>query len=263
MSKWSPGRDAGVPITAMLQFHGWPHDPGSSNSISFIADAVLEDAQGLARVGYTSVMVQNLGSRSPWRAESAEELAAMSALTAMVRHEVPDIQLGLNLPSDDPVASIAAAYASRADFVRLKVFVGVMRRAEGTLDGCGSRALAYRRQLRAEHIEIWADVHDRTGEPVWPTDFAEGLLEAEYVGARTFVVTGKSVSDTMHKLSLARTAVPERTLVVGGGVDDSNVTSMLERADRVIVGNYLQDQARVGRVDLDRAQRLLEAARGR
>jgi predicted TIM-barrel enzyme len=67
----------------------------------------------------------------------------------------------------------------------------------------------------------------------------------------------------MHKLSLARTAVPERTLVVGGGVDDSNVTSMLERADRVIVGNYLQDQARVGRVDLDRAQRLLEAARGR
>ena len=46
----------------MLQFQGWPHDPGSTRSAAAIIDATLEDADALARAGYTSFILQNLGS---------------------------------------------------------------------------------------------------------------------------------------------------------------------------------------------------------
>jgi membrane complex biogenesis BtpA family protein len=244
----------------MLQFWGWPHDPGGAPSLATITDAIEADALLLVGLGYDSVMLQNLGSRSPWRAESPHELAAMTALAARVRCALPAIRLGLNLPSDDPVATIAAAYGSGADFVRLKVFIGTMRRAEGTLDGCANAALDYRHRLDADRIEIWADVHDRTGDPVWPASFADGLREAEYAGGRTFVVTGKSTQATLAMLAEARSAVPDRTLIVGGGIDASNLRAILDLADGVIVGSALHDPSVPHRIDRDRAGRLIDAA---
>ena len=248
-------------LVGMVQFLGFPHDPDGPGRITDTLDAAAKDAEALLEAGFRTLMVQNLANRSPWRRETVEELAAMSALLGRLTERFPEAEWGLNLPSDDPEASIAIAHATGAAFVRLKVWIGVMRRAEGTLDGCANAALAYRQRLGAGNVAIWADVHDRTGTPVWPVLWRDGVLEARKAGATTLVVTGSDPAATVTMLDEARELAPDVGLVVGGGATPETIGAFMPSAAAVIVGTYLhRDGDERLPVDPARARRILAAA---
>lgn len=226
-------------LVGMVQFPGFPHDPGGPARFADAFDAASADAKALVEAGFQKLMVQNLATRSPWRHETVEEVAALGVLVGRLTERFPEAEWGLNLPSDDPKASIAIAHAAGAAFVRLKVWIGVMRRAEGTLEGCGNAALAYRHRLHAQGVALWADVHDRTGTPVWPISWRDGVLEARKAGATTIVVTGADPTATLKRLDEARAVAPDLRLVVGGGATPETVGAFLQTADAIIVGAYL------------------------
>ena len=226
-------------LVGMVQFPGFPHDPGGPARMADTLDAASKDAETLLESGFRTLMVQNLANRSPWRRETVQEVAAIGALLGRLTERFPNATWGLNLPSDDPEASIAIAHGAGAAFVRLKVWVGVMRRAEGTLEGCANAALAYRHQIRADDVALWSDVHDRTGTPIWPVLWRDGVLEAQKAGASTIVVTGSDPARTLSMLEEAREAAPDLGLVVGGGATPETVGSFLRVADSIIVGTYL------------------------
>ena len=125
-------------LVGMVQFTGFPHDPGGPGHVTDTIDAATRDSEALLEAGFRTLMVQNLSTRSPWRSETIEEVAAMSAMLGRLTVRFPEAEWGLNLPSDDPAASIAIAHGAGASFVRLKVWIGVMHRAEGTLVGCAN-----------------------------------------------------------------------------------------------------------------------------
>ncbi len=248
-------------LVGMVQFLGFPHDPGGPGRIADTLDAASQDADALLEAGFRTMMVQNLATRSPWRRETVEEVAALGVLLGRLSERFPEAAWGLNLPSDDPEASIALAHASGAAFLRLKVWIGVMRRAEGTLEGCANSALAYRHRLRADEISLWTDVHDRTGTPVWPTLWRDGVLEARKAGATTIVVTGSDAAATLTMLDDAHDVAPDVRLVVGGGATPETIGSFLQTADAVIVGTYLhRDGDERLPVDKVRARRVIAAA---
>ena len=248
-------------LVGMVQFLGFPHDPGGPVRSADTLDAASHDTEILLEAGFRTVMVQNLANRSPWRHETVEEVAAFGALLGRLTERFPEAEWGLNLPSDDPEASIAIAHAAGATFVRLKVWIGVMQRAEGLLEGCANAALSYRHRLRADEIALWTDVHDRTGTPVWPTLWRDGVLEARKVGATTIVVTGSDPTMTLAMLDEAHDAAPDVALVVGGGATPETIGAFLQTADAVIVGTYLhRDGDERLPVDRARARRFMAAA---
>lgn len=248
-------------LVGMVQFLGFPHDPDGPGRIADTLDAASQDAEALLEAGFRTLMVQNLANRSPWRRETVEEVAAISALLGRLTDRFPEAEWGLNLPSDDPEASIAIAHATGAAFVRLKVWIGVMQRAEGTLEGCADAAFAYRHRLRAGEVVIWADVHDRTGTPVWPILWRDGVLEARKAGATTLVVTGSDPAATLTMLDEAHDVAPDVGLVVGGGATPETIGAFVRTADAVIVGTYLhRDGDERLPVDKARARRVLAAA---
>jgi len=248
-------------LVAMVQFPGFPHDPGGPARMADTLDAASKDAEALIDAGFATLMIQNLATRSPWRQETVQEVAALGALLGRLTERFPDAAWGLNLPSDDPEASIAIAHGAGATFVRLKVWVGVMRRAEGTLEGCANAALAYRHRLRAEDVALWTDVHDRTGTPVWPALWRDGVQEARKAGASTIVATGSDPTGTLSMLADAREVEPDLRLVVGGGATPETVGPFLRVADSIIVGTYFHvDGDERLPVDPARARAIAKAA---
>jgi membrane complex biogenesis BtpA family protein len=248
-------------LVGMVQFLGFPHDPGGPVRAIDTLDGATRDAEALLETGFQTLMLQNLANRSPWRHETIEEVAAFAALLGRLSERLPEVTWGLNLPCDDPEASIAIAQAAGAAFVRLKVWIGVMRRAEGTLEGCANAALAYRHRLRADEVALWTDVHDRTGTPIWPTRWCDGVAEARKAGATTLVVTGPDPATTLTMLQEAHHATPEARLVVGGGATPETIRAFLQAADAVIVGTYLhRDGDERLPVDRARARRFRDAA---
>jgi predicted TIM-barrel enzyme len=133
---------------------------------------------------------------------------------------------------------LAIAQAIGAKFVRLKVYVGAMIKAEGLLEGCAAEAIQYRHQIGAEDIAIFSDVYDRTGEPLGQLPLVEEVRQATVFGrADAVVLTGKSFTETLSTISEISNSDLNPPILIGGGVNAGNVKEALRVADGVIVSS--------------------------
>ena len=248
-------------ITALhLPELGRGHKPISMN---WLEDYVLKNLAVFAEGGVPAVILQeetlNPGQSRP------ENIAVLSALARIARHEFPDLHLGIIVQAHDPLAPLAIAHASGASFVRIKVFVGAMLKAEGIQQGCGVEARDYRAMLGREDIQILADVHDRTGYPVTDEPIETAAEWAGHHGADGLILTGFTYDESLQYLDSVRKSGIRKPLLLGGGADESNVAEVLEHAQGVIVSSALKrkDIAPDDLVlwDLDSVKRFMDAAR--
>jgi len=148
------------------------------------------------------------------------------------------LQLGISLMGHGAREPLAIAQAIGAKFVRLKVYVGAMVKAEGLLEGCAAEAIQYRHQIGAEDISIFADVYDRTGEPLGRLPLVDEVRQATVFGrADAVVLTGKSFSETLSMISEISKSDLNPPILIGGGVNSDNVQEALRVADGIIVSS--------------------------
>ncbi len=238
---------------------GAPREP---ISMAWLEDYVLQNMAVFLQGGLSAVFLQdetpNAGPARP------ETIAIMASLGRLVRREYPALQLGIILQAHDPIAPLAVAYASGASFVRIKVFVGAMLKAEGIKEGCGIAARDYRHSLNADDITLLADVHDRTGFPILdvPIDVAAGW--AVHSGADGLILTGRSYPESLQLLQKVRQSGVTKPLLMGGSATAEKVPEILQYADGIIVSNALKRQnlspKDIVQWDVDLISRFMEAA---
>ncbi len=155
-----------------------------------------------------------------------------------IRQQFPQLELGISLLGHGAREPLAIAQAIGAKFVRLKVYVGAMVKAEGLLEGCAAEAVQYRQQIGAEDIAIFADVYDRTGEPLGRLPLVEEVRQASVFGrADAVVLTGKSFPETLSMISEISNSDVKTPILIGGGVNGDNVKQALRVADGIIVSS--------------------------
>ena len=130
-----------------------PPFPGSAHpdakSISEIRDYALRNIEMAVNTGIQAFYLQDLGDHPVQRPIPAHIIAGMAVVGAAIRENFPQITLGICLMGHGAKEPIALAQAIDAQFVRLKVYVGAMVKAEGILEGCASEAIQYRNQIGA------------------------------------------------------------------------------------------------------------------
>ncbi len=231
-------------------------------SMRWLEDYVLKNMAIFSEGGIPAVILQeetlNSSSARP------ENVAVMSVLARLARQEFPHIHLGIIIQAHDPLAPLAIAHASGADFVRIKVFVGAMVKSEGLQQGCGVAARDYRTALGRPDIRILADVHDRTG---YPLDNAPIEMASEWAvrtGADSLILTGSTPEESLRYLRSVREAGICVPLLLGGGATCENVSEMLNCADGVIVSSALKRAAAgpedLVQWDLEKVKRFVGAA---
>jgi hypothetical protein len=160
------------------------------------------------------------------------------------------------------------AQAIGAQFVRLKVYVGAMVKAEGILQGCAYEAIQYRAAIGAEEIKILADVYDRTGEPLGRLPIAEEARQAAVYGrADGLVLTGLSFAESLQMLADVRAARLNTPLLLGGGATAENIAQVLKVADGVVVSSAFKTtsgwtrEALLAEWDADRVNFFMQSVR--
>jgi len=134
--------------------------------IPAITEHAIRNISRAVKAGVRAVYLQDLGDHPVAPSIQPHTVAGMTAVGSAVRREFPELASGVCMMSHGAREPLAVAQAIGAQFVRLKVYVGAMVKAEGVLQGCAYEAVQYRAQCRAEDIAILADVYDRTGEPL-------------------------------------------------------------------------------------------------
>ncbi len=206
--------------------------------MSWLEDFVLQNMSVFHEGGIPAVILQE--ETLTTSLAKTESIAILSALGRVARQEFPHMQLGIIFQAHDPFAPLAVAHACGASFVRIKVFVGAMLKAEGVQQGCGIAARDYRHSLGREDIQILADVHDRMGYPVGDVPIEAASLWAAQAGADGIILTGSSFEDSLGLISRVRQSGVDRPLLLGGGVDENNIAKALNAADGVIVSTALK-----------------------
>lgn len=174
-----------------------PPFPGSgrpdAQPIPAITEYAIRNISRAVEAGVRAMYLQDLGDHPVAPAVQPHTMAGVTAIGSAVRREVPDLALGVCLMSHGAREPLAIAQAIGAQFVRLKVYVGAMVKAEGILQGCAYEAIQYRAQIGAQDVAILADVYDRTGEPLGRMPLVEEARQAATFGrADGLILTGRS-----------------------------------------------------------------------
>jgi membrane complex biogenesis BtpA family protein len=252
MTNWmSRGRE--VRLIAALHLPAMPSS-AQPTAVS-IADATAYARRNAAvalQNGMDGLYIQDLGDYPVARQPQPHTVARVTAVGCALRQDFPAAVLGVCLMAHGAAGPLAAAQAMGADFVRLKVYVGAMVKAEGLLEGCAYEAIQYRAAIRAENIRILADVYDRTGVPLAPLPLQEAARQAVTFGrVDGLVLTGRDLAESREMVSQVQQAAVGVPLWIGGGVSAENVAEALAVADGVIVSTALKRVASWAATALD------------
>jgi membrane complex biogenesis BtpA family protein len=210
---------------------------------TLIATATAE-AQRYRDGGVDGLIVENHGD-IPFAKPDAlgpETAACMAVITERVI-ATTGLPTGINILANGAIHALAAAKAAGACFIRVNHWANAYVANEGFIEGQAGAAARYRANLRATDIRIFADVHVKHGAHAIVADRSvpEMARDAEFFDADAVIATGQR---TGHSASLDELrAIAEGTslpLMVGSGVDSSNIADMFSLADAVIIASHLK-----------------------
>jgi hypothetical protein len=235
-------------IIGMLHLLPLPGSPGWGGDFGAVTAAALRDARALRLGGVRALMLENFQD-TPFYPDVVPPVtvAAVTAIAAAVRREVPDCPLGINVLRNDAEAALAVAVAVGAAFIRVNVHTGAAVTDQGLLEGRAWRTLRQRREFGVP-VGVLADVRVKHAAPLACRSLIDEARDLRLRGlADALIVTGAATGAGADpdELTALRSALPDCPLLVGSGVSLDNVDRFLPAADGFIVGTALKEAGEV------------------
>ena len=235
--------------------------PGSYQSqgerIEDVIDEALEQARVLSQCGFDGAIVQNMKDMPIVQHSSMEAVAYMTAVSKEIKRNFPNLSLGI-LMNWDGAASLCAAEASGADFVRVEhLYTGAEVTSAGILTAQCVEICALRKKLNSA-IPVYADIYETHGMPICKKDIGAAAWESVYEAfADGLYLAGKSVEESIDMCVKAKKKV-DVPIIVGGGATCENVYELLKYFDGVCVASGIKDGAVRNPINKDQARRFCE-----
>lgn len=236
-------------LIGMVHVQALPGSPSHRSSLDSIVQTAVEEARTLAESGFDALIIENMHDRPYVHAEHGPEIAAcMTRIGLAVREAAargPDrLPLGVQVLSGGSREALAIAQAIGASFIRCENFVFSHIADEGLLAKAeAGPLLRYRRQIGADHIQIFCDIKKKHASHSITADIslADAAEAAEFFGADGLIVTGTA---TAKPTSLADVEEARRAsklpVLVGSGVSPEHIAPLLRHADALIVGSWIK-----------------------
>lgn len=244
-------------------FPGSPRYRGAT--MDSLYDACLHDAEALVAGGMHGLIVENHGDIPFSKPEDIgpETPAFLSVVTDRVKRAT-GVPVGINVLANAPLPAIATAVAGGADFVRVNQWANAYVANEGFMEGRAGEALRYRSLLRAEKVRIFADAHVKHGSHAIVADrsVTELTRDLAFFDADCVIATGQRTGHAASPEEIDEIAAATHLpVLVGSGVTEDNIATILSRTNGVIVASSLK----VGGVwwnpvEPDRVKRFVERA---
>lgn len=233
-------RERRTVVVGMCHCPALPGAPRYAGDWRALVEHVLRDAGALREGGAHGIMLENFGD-VPFYPDRvpASVVACMATIAARVRDAV-ELPLGINVLRNDGRSALAIASAVGADFIRVNVLSHARLTDQGVIQAIAHDVLRDRAALRAESIQIFADVDAKESVPL-----AAGLSLEDEVDdvvrrglADAVVISGANTGGAASAGHVARAAAAARgvPVFVGSGVTAQNVGDYLPHCDGVIVG---------------------------
>ena len=218
----------------------------NTKGIDYAINHAVADLRVLVAGGVDGVLVENEYDR-PHRVSAAPEtIAAMTLVTRAIVQESRSILVGCEILLNDPKASLAVAKASGAAFIRTDYFVDRMTRPEfGEFHIDPNALIAYRTEIGADDVLIFADIQVKYATMVKPRPMRESANLARNKGADAVVVTGDESGHPPSTQYLREVSGCDVPVLIGSGLNSRNAATLLAECDGAIVGTSIMQEKSV------------------
>lgn len=227
----------------MVHVQALPGTPKNRMKLNEIIQLAINDARLLEQGGMDAVMIENMHDR-PYlnRNVGPEIVAAMTAVAVSLRKEL-SVPLGIQILAGANLEAISVAMAANFEFIRAEGFVFGHLADEGMMNSDASELLRFRKNIGAAHIQIFTDIKKKHSSHALSADvsIAETAKASEFFLSDGVIITGTSTGEKASKQELkeVRKAV-NIPVLIGSGIDSSNLAEYWELADGFIVGSSLK-----------------------
>jgi uncharacterized protein len=249
------------PIVAMVHLAALPGRPGHACEAGMgpIVEAVARDVEALQDAGVEGLLFCNEADLPYQLRVGPEAAAATAAVIGQVRSLVR-LPFGVDLVWD-PVASLAAARATGACFIR-EVVSGVYESDLGVMRPDLGAIANHRTEIGAGSVAVFGNITPEFASPLGHRSIPQRARSAVYLGVEVLLISGPitGTATDLDQLRAAKAAVPRTPVLANTGVTEETAGAVLAIADGAIVGTHLKrDGITWNPVDRERASRFMEA----
>jgi predicted TIM-barrel enzyme len=251
--------------------------------IEEMIDQAVKEASTLEKLGYDGVIVENYGDK-PYikRVSDPLTIASLAVITREVVRNT-SLKVGVSVLRNSGREAYSIAVASGARFVRINSLVETLITDSGFIEPEAPNL----RDLSVNYpgIEIYGDilvkhavsltVFSRYSFLAGPSanifggyplsemvrDLIQDLTERAFV--HKIILTGlKTGSPPDPSLVAIVKKVSDRPVILGSGVDPSNIKNYIKHIDGVIIGSYIKRDGKAGNpLDENRARIFIETVK--
>lgn len=246
-------------LIGMIHLKALSLAPLNEDSIEEIYQFALEDLENLQKGGATSAIVENFFD-TPYSMDlSIETVVSFTSIFTRL-NEVSKIPLGINLQLTNGAEEIIIATLCNADFIRVESFVEERYTPYGKSEALSSKIMRKAKQLNS-NVKIYSDINVKHSYPVCNQSIEESIKAAIEAGASAIILTGIETgkSPTLIDAKKFKSICKDIPLIVGSGVNKSNISDFLCICEGVIVGTSIKkDDDITKHIDVNRVIDLFE-----
>ncbi|KAL3858605.1 hypothetical protein ACJMK2_008876 [Sinanodonta woodiana] len=261
------GRSKSV-IIGMIHLPALPGTPRSCLKMKDIVKQARHDAEIYKQARVDSVLVENMHDIPylPGAQIGPEVATAMTAACLEVKDVFQNGPIGVQILAGANQQALAVALAAGLDYIRAEGFVFSHVADEGLMDACAGSLLRYRKQIGAEHIQIFTDIKKKHSSHAITSDISvtETARAAEFFQSDGVILTGTStgVPANIQEMKDVQESV-RLPVLIGSGVTKHNYQEY-SLANGLIIGSYFKKGGNwQNPIEAKRVMEVMEIVRGK
>lgn len=201
----------------------------------------FKDLDSLEQGGVGGIIFENNYDIPHIEFVSPEVTAAMTFLIARLKTKT-SLPLGVSVLWNDYKTALSIAKILGLQFIRVPAYVDTVETSYGLMRARAKEVKAYQKKIGAEEVGVFADIHVKHSKIISKHSIRESAQLAITFGADAIIVTGRWTGDSpdICELKEVRSAVGNFPIIIGSGVDRSNVKELFRSATGAIVSTSLK-----------------------
>ena len=250
------------PVIAVIHTRALPGTPASTQSVAEIAEQAAGEAEVYGASGVDGIIIENMHDVPYLRGRVGPEIVAAMAVIARSVKEAANLPTGVQILAGANREAVAVAHAAGLDFIRAEGYVFAHIADEGWIESSAAELLRFRKLIGAERVQVWADVKKKHASHAITTDISLGATAeaVEFMRGDALIVTGATTGRAPLMADVEEVKAHSRLpVVLGSGVDASNIGKFYGAADGFIIGSFFKrDGLWSNAVEQERVQHLME-----
>src|SRR6187401_3153289 len=249
-------------LAAMIAVLPLPGSPLYDGDDQRVIDQALADLDIYKKAGVDSIIFENDGDLPYIQPPLTKKaIALMTKICKKARRRF-DGPIGVQMLEAANIESLEIAATAGLDYIRVEAFVFAHVGGSGIINGSAGKILRRRKELKAEHIKVFADVKKKHGSHslTIDLDIKDEIMQAEFFLVDGVIVTSQFTGINPDKTDLIKAkSATKLPILIGSGMTAENIQDYLPLADGFIVGSYFRTDGKfLEKLEPERLNKFME-----